>query len=477
MAKTGLKFLCLVLVIILNNPPAHAFLGDLTGVGVRASALGEAFVAIADDYSATYYNPAGLGQLKDELKMTVDWIFQFPKFDVTSLETGEDLVAYRFNGREHWNPVKTGGGDHLDDIDHGRPIIGLNTNLTQICSALNIPFNLNFGLVMMIPNSFHQILTLHDFIPDVPKFTRFGDPDEQLFISLGLGGEVVKDLLYLGLSFQMGIYADGVLYNGGAGIMIQGPEADASVDEGDLVFQVQINWRVFANLEPIAGILFTPFDKRLKLGVTYRDETTYALGPFNVLMNYRSAIADQGSAIPWNGMMELFLGFAPESWAVGLAYDFDGITLSAAAEIQKWSKFPLIGLYDDPYFNTEWEIVGYMPADPEFNDIVNISLGMEFRLTKNLTILTGYRHLPTPVPDQSGRVTNYLDMDKDAFSFGCTFLFFKNRIRIGGMFEYMICQDYKVYKDGVQGFTWLQQESFEVKGDVYTMGLSAEINF
>jgi len=35
------------------------------GQGVRAAALGEAFVALADDASALYWNPAGLGQLPD----------------------------------------------------------------------------------------------------------------------------------------------------------------------------------------------------------------------------------------------------------------------------------------------------------------------------------------------------------------------------------------------------------------------------
>lgn len=38
-------------------------LGRKTGVGARAIGLGEAFTAVADDYSALYYNPAGMTQL------------------------------------------------------------------------------------------------------------------------------------------------------------------------------------------------------------------------------------------------------------------------------------------------------------------------------------------------------------------------------------------------------------------------------
>lgn len=49
--------------------PAHAqaeelvALGKKTGVGARAISLGEAFTAVADDYSALYYNSAGMTQL------------------------------------------------------------------------------------------------------------------------------------------------------------------------------------------------------------------------------------------------------------------------------------------------------------------------------------------------------------------------------------------------------------------------------
>src|ERR1035437_878741 len=39
------------------------------GVGGRASALGEAFVAVANDASALYWNPAGLVQFKDDQVM------------------------------------------------------------------------------------------------------------------------------------------------------------------------------------------------------------------------------------------------------------------------------------------------------------------------------------------------------------------------------------------------------------------------
>ncbi len=40
------------------------FLGTVSGVGGRALSMGSAYIAIADDYSATMWNPAGLTQLR-----------------------------------------------------------------------------------------------------------------------------------------------------------------------------------------------------------------------------------------------------------------------------------------------------------------------------------------------------------------------------------------------------------------------------
>ena len=40
------------------------FLHDESGVGIKAQSMGNAFVGLANDYSAIYWNPAGLTQLE-----------------------------------------------------------------------------------------------------------------------------------------------------------------------------------------------------------------------------------------------------------------------------------------------------------------------------------------------------------------------------------------------------------------------------
>ena len=54
---------CLAVLILV---PALAFGNGFYSptVGTRASAMGGAFIGLADDYSAVYWNPAGITQIK-----------------------------------------------------------------------------------------------------------------------------------------------------------------------------------------------------------------------------------------------------------------------------------------------------------------------------------------------------------------------------------------------------------------------------
>ncbi len=483
MRKIIFRLTFAVIIVVTYSLPASALLGDTIGIGVRATSMGEAFVAIADDYSATYYNPAGLGQLTDVFKLTVDFMYPAVGFDVKKLSDGQDLQSIEL-GREMWNPTETAAGDDLDDIDHNRPIIGISANLNKICSALNIPKNLTLGMIVMLPNNIHQALVITDFVPDIPKFSRYGDVDEQVFMAFGLGVEWIEKLLYFGLSAKMEIYGDGFVNNQSANILPQGPTPGQPVTEEALVFQMQIDWRTFARLNPMLGVLYTPLDEKLKIGFTYREKSRYKIGPVNLMMNYGSGSQQQSVDIPWNGTVDYYLAYQPQEWALGVAYDFDSFTVSLGLEFQKWSKFDWSYTYQFYYYPPDPRISGYAPDGPDFDDIYNISVGFEYKYNDDITIMAGYQNAPTPVPDQSERVTNYLDMDRDIFSIGATYSLIEDFIKIGGMFEYMLCDDYEVYKNNVVGISWPEplsdlqaQESYEVSGDVYVIGILMEINF
>ncbi|MFH1562334.1 MAG: PorV/PorQ family protein [Nitrospirota bacterium] len=85
------------------NKKAGTTIGQVLefGVGARACAMGEAFTGIADDFSAVYWNPAGIAQIQDlEFNfMHNDW-FQGIKYEFVStiLPLEEEMGAIGLSG-------------------------------------------------------------------------------------------------------------------------------------------------------------------------------------------------------------------------------------------------------------------------------------------------------------------------------------------------------------------------------------------
>ncbi len=72
---------------------------------------------------------------------------------------------------------------------------------------------------------------------------------------------------------------------------------------------------------------------------------------------------------------------------------------------------------------------GVNPAPARFSDTVSARLGAEYKIAlgqHELALRGGYRYEPTPVPEQTGRETNFLDSDRHAVSLGTGF-------RLGGI--------------------------------------------
>src|SRR5262249_49431681 len=83
------------LAIFLAAPLSTAFAGGATGgqpdefmsygAGARSLAMGAAFVGVADDASATYWNPAGLSQItRKEITLMQATLFADTKYDYYS---------------------------------------------------------------------------------------------------------------------------------------------------------------------------------------------------------------------------------------------------------------------------------------------------------------------------------------------------------------------------------------------------------
>ena len=72
---------------------------NLNGVGSKAIAMGGAFIGLADDYSAVYWNPAGLVQMK-EANFSLSVIDIIPnssyQFDMYGISAETESKMYPF---------------------------------------------------------------------------------------------------------------------------------------------------------------------------------------------------------------------------------------------------------------------------------------------------------------------------------------------------------------------------------------------
>jgi long-subunit fatty acid transport protein len=229
------------------------------------------------------------------------------------------------------------------------------------------------------------------------------------------------------------------------------------------------------------GVLFTPLDKKLKIGASYREKLWSVLLNLSPIYGY----TDPGLNLQnIRAKVDEGVGYIPSQYNFGIAYTFDVFTVSFDVKRKIWSSYPYILPTYILYYIDEAGIIrtnsGYPSLDnPDFDDVTDMSVGFEYKYSKNLTFTAGYEYYPTPVSDQSYKVTNYLDMDKNIFSFGVSWKA-NSWFKLGGLFQYMMLEDFKVYKTGNEGgYSWgwdedNRQRSYQVEGDAIVIGVSVE---
>ena len=95
-----------------NSRDAIEFQLGQSFTGVKAIALGDAFSAVADDYSAMYWNPAGLTQKK---KITLAFSSRYKSVNAESIYTTE-------HGQKASNDVQLNNLSLILDVIKDKPL-------------------------------------------------------------------------------------------------------------------------------------------------------------------------------------------------------------------------------------------------------------------------------------------------------------------------------------------------------------------
>ena len=373
----GLLPLCLLFLLGPLDKELSANTWRTFGFGPRAVAMGGAFCAIADDYSAGYYNPAGL-LVHPRTKFGLG--FQYVK------------QALNTNGTE---------------VEMSR-----DSNALFLGGSMVIPFHDELKDRVAVGYYFYQPLfySLDLLIPEatLPQFPVLESMARMQILHLAVALDLIPGILIGGgltLSSDLGGALDLQPGLGGFGGV---EEVLSSVDQ-----------EVHPILSGTAGMIIRPGRfyaplKPLTVGFTWRQKHFLDLEiPVSVVLSGFLLRLDLTST---------FL-YTPTQWVGGVAYQVSpDLLVSCDVSYNEWSDYRVPSLsiataIDIPLIVLKEGVT----EPPRFKDTVTPRLGVEYcpyrgRLLDGF-VRAGYSYEPSPVPEQTGR-TNYMDADRHVFSWG-----------------------------------------------------------
>jgi len=357
---------------------AHADILYTFGFSPRGMGMGNAMTAIADDWAAPFYNPAG-----------------------TAFQTQPSVGFGYFIGDSSINAIG------IDEISLGA------TRGMLYGANLPLPFRdgifkdrLAFGFAGFMPEG--MLIRMGVDAPTDPTLILLGNANRSSVMIPTLGVKITEGLA-IGGGVQSFVDTKGEIY--------------AYIDPSGAV-QTKVGEELVMVYFPIASVLFRPgkhWDsmRGWGFGFVYRDQqyTDY-------LIPISAALGD----IPFIVSFAAKSLFLPRQYIGAVSYDGGRWRVEADVAFNEWSEFP------DPHLIIKNDVsIPIIPIEftdsvahpPKFHDTVTGKAGAEFDIYRHadvdMFLRGGYQIDPSPVPPQTG-YTNQLDSDRHvgALSYGLT---------------------------------------------------------
>lgn len=367
----------LIASLVCAATPASASMEDSIGLGPRATALGGSMAARAGNFSAVYYNPAGLvrgSDLRPDLpgfvELSLGFVFSEPVVSVTG-----------FNGNE------------LEPVVELPATIGLLFGTRfDLGHAFNVD-GLNFGLSVFLPSNLFR-WSIHP--DDEIQWLFLTDRTQHVAISMGIGWQATP-WLSLGVGLQVLFDVESLNYG-----RVTDVEINEDPQTGDTSFQVGTQLgeevTVLGRASPTFGMTFMPLDE-LSFSLVYRARNQ-ADDWGNTRIQGVPGLGDLG----YNHLFAHY--FSPHQGTVAVcAQVTPALSLSADLTYARWSEALTTNrnTFGTGYFGDTWR--------PAF--------GIEWFPTTGVDVLLGYQFVRTPY-ENFGGPTNLLENDRHVSSAGVT---------------------------------------------------------
>ena len=433
-------FILSVALLVLTLTAGHVFAGGfaLSGVGSKAINMGGAFRGLADDWSAAYWNPAGLTQL-EKSEFTFMAVGISPRVEYTPRITYGGLdVGYRNGGVRYPNDKTTfvpdvAGFFKLEDLE-----------------------GITAGVAVFVPNGLASDWDL--FNPSPSMDIRFDFPvydhksDLKVFDIHPTVAKAFMDgklSLGAGVSIQNGriVFQKTILKPSGFPIPHENLLIDTKI-KGD-------GWGYGANF----GILYKLSD-RLQFGLSGKTGTTLKLEGTSTqvlyaldneeLKNILIANAEASGVSPAEiALIRALFGMSnlkatpsakadlktPGDIGFGIAYKpSKKLTLTGEVVYTRWSALDSI-LIDLEGTDPVGQPSEDFPIMLNWDNTVRFSAGAEYRALESLALRFGYYLDPSPVPSSTFTPLIPDPGDKNSFNIGAALNF--GGIELSYNFEYI----------------------------------------
>jgi long-chain fatty acid transport protein len=353
----------LAAVVILIGTPAFANELKIGSLGARASAMGGAFVGLADDFSAFFWNPAGLGFM-NKRALSFDALDLIPSASYRQTAGSVDLV----NAEAPTKHYLGGLGGYIQPIDD-RLVVGLGIFTTAGFGAAWDAEDMAYYSGGRADIDWSTRVGIYTFAPTLAyKINDSFSVGVQLHIHYGY--------------FNMNTYA-------GQLSMAPNPVVDLGLYEESLS-----GWGLGASI----GAIFKP-NETLSFGLTYRTAST-------VKFSGDAAISTL-SYLGYAGISEME---RPVTWPSDLAFGLavkpaDGLTVTADVRYTNWKSVGVLdSTYTDPFWATLMALSGKNRMDLSWKSRLQVRAGVEYRFKPDWAVRAGYSHNPAPGPDTSMNV-------------------------------------------------------------------------
>lgn len=350
---------------------------SLNSVGTRALGMGGAFVGLANDATALYWNPAGLAKLQ--------------------------------------NSILVFGTDVMPNATYKMDAAGIDaaTNSKHYISP-NVFFNYNFGdlavgIGLYVPAGLGTDWKSDDF--GYPAGYDFMSKIAVFNISPGIAYKIT-DAFSVGLAINIyyGMFDLSQPILAGTSVM-QFEETSSGTGFGATI-----------------GLKYD-FSEMVSAGLSFRTKTTVSMSgtaknPAFAGYGFETE-SDFDRDVTW-----------PMWIAGGIAvHPSDKFTITFDAQYSQWSELDkLVATYKDANWEATMASTGGNTFEMKWNDATQIRLGLEYLVSPSLALRGGYYYDPAPAPDETVNVL-FPSSTNHVATVGLGWM--SGKLKIEGAFEYL----------------------------------------